>query len=477
MVGRTALHIACASNQMSTAIFLITHADADINAIDKGGRTPLDIYGDIIKTPLSQLEKEKKVEELKTVYEGRKRNGSAGLAGLLQAPSSSSSRTLALTATQTLGQRAEAAALDRKNRALPHFRAANYKAALDLFQEAIALDPENPKYRHNAAHASFKLGYFEYALEELEKCLYLDKTFTKGWALMGEVYLQLHKPSLSLECFAKWKEVDPSDPLCEKNVKKAQDMLDKDLAEAQTNGTAEGRESVEASEGQGQVVISSSPTSSSSPSSSSSSSSPSAKLTSVKFVRRVQARPANMNPFSPSYFTKTSDYYAEDLAADDRATFCTTASCRSKASSLECSVCVKLRVPVWRRCFCSQGCYKDFYRVHKQTHAAVEEGRFVVCKVLAPNGFECAYFGEIDADTGLPHGQGTARGADGTTFDGQWDRGRWEGLGRVLIGGEGHMSGKFLLGTFVGGEANGHCVFSELKTVAPGGSSPALADK
>ena len=56
-----------------------------------------------------------------------------------------------------------------KNRGNAEFKKKNFKEAIELYEEAIKLKPEEPLYYNNKAAAFIELNDFESALKEVEK--------------------------------------------------------------------------------------------------------------------------------------------------------------------------------------------------------------------------------------------------------------------------------------------------------------------
>lgn len=56
-----------------------------------------------------------------------------------------------------------------KNRGNVEFKNKNFKEAIDLYEEAIQLKPEEPLYYNNKAAAYIEMGEFEQAHNELDR--------------------------------------------------------------------------------------------------------------------------------------------------------------------------------------------------------------------------------------------------------------------------------------------------------------------
>lgn len=57
----------------------------------------------------------------------------------------------------------------------------NYKGALAMYEEAIKLCPDNASYYGNRSACYMMMGMYKKALEDAQKAVALDPTFTKGY--------------------------------------------------------------------------------------------------------------------------------------------------------------------------------------------------------------------------------------------------------------------------------------------------------
>lgn len=81
----------------------------------------------------------------------------------------------------------------------------NYKGALTMYDEAVKLCPENPAYLGNRAAAYMMLGMYKKALEDAQKAVALDSTFTKGYIRIAKCCLALGKSTNHSCSYSRYK--------------------------------------------------------------------------------------------------------------------------------------------------------------------------------------------------------------------------------------------------------------------------------
>lgn len=67
----------------------------------------------------------------------------------------------------------------------------NYKGALIMYDEAIKLCPENAAYYGNRSACYMMLGMYKKALDDAQKAVALDPTFTKGYIRIAKCCIAL----------------------------------------------------------------------------------------------------------------------------------------------------------------------------------------------------------------------------------------------------------------------------------------------
>lgn len=85
-----------------------------------------------------------------------------------------------------------------------------YEEAIELYSEAIALDPFNPVYLSNRAAAQSQLQQHELAVEDAKLALKLDPTFSKAYSRMGHAYFQLGQYAASADAYTQGLRLDPA---------------------------------------------------------------------------------------------------------------------------------------------------------------------------------------------------------------------------------------------------------------------------
>lgn len=80
---------------------------------------------------------------------------------------------------------------EKKNEGNEHYKAQNYKQALRLYSDAIAICPETPAYYGNRAACYMMLGDFKSALADSRHSIFLDSKFEKSYIRIVKCCLAL----------------------------------------------------------------------------------------------------------------------------------------------------------------------------------------------------------------------------------------------------------------------------------------------
>jgi len=89
------------------------------------------------------------------------------------------------------------------------FIAGKYQVAIDYFSDGIELTPDNHLLYSNRAACYLKLGEWEKALQDSNKCIELKEDFTKGHFRKGLSLIELGRLE---EAFASIKEAYDLEP-------------------------------------------------------------------------------------------------------------------------------------------------------------------------------------------------------------------------------------------------------------------------
>ena len=89
------------------------------------------------------------------------------------------------------------------------FNDGNFKKAIEFFNQAIDIDPNNHVLFSNRSAAHLSVGNGKEALSDANKCVELNPTWIKGWGRKGASLHMLKKYDESVEAFNKGLEIDP----------------------------------------------------------------------------------------------------------------------------------------------------------------------------------------------------------------------------------------------------------------------------
>jgi tetratricopeptide (TPR) repeat protein len=90
------------------------------------------------------------------------------------------------------------------------FQAGDVQKAINLFTQAIQLDPDNHVFYSNRAAAFMKADSKSKALHDAEKCLELAPDFVKGYSRLGAAQQSLKRFEAAKDTFKKGIEFDPN---------------------------------------------------------------------------------------------------------------------------------------------------------------------------------------------------------------------------------------------------------------------------
>ncbi|KAB7504811.1 Serine/threonine-protein phosphatase 5 [Armadillidium nasatum] len=112
---------------------------------------------------------------------------------------------------ETISEENVAKAEEFKNEANDFFKNQKYDQAIELYTEAINLNPNIAIYYGNRSFAYLKTECFGYALQDATKALELDKTYIKGYYRRASAYMSLGKFKLALKDYETVYKTRPND--------------------------------------------------------------------------------------------------------------------------------------------------------------------------------------------------------------------------------------------------------------------------
>lgn len=141
----------------------------------------------------------------------------------LQAKKSKKPTSPAGTAEVSKSQKKEAEEFKLKGNQLVTQQ--KYAEAIDMYSQAISLDPFNPVFLSNRAAAQSQLQRHDLAVEDAKLALDLDPTFSKAYSRMGHAYYQLGQYQASVEAYTKGLELDPNNNTMQQALAQAQKKI------------------------------------------------------------------------------------------------------------------------------------------------------------------------------------------------------------------------------------------------------------
>ncbi|XP_034941265.1 serine/threonine-protein phosphatase 5 [Chelonus insularis] len=92
-----------------------------------------------------------------------------------------------------------------------HFKSENYEKAIELYTEAIKLNPNVATYYGNRSFAYLRTECFGYALLDASKAIELDRNYVKGYWRRAGAYMSLSRFKLALKDFETVMKARPND--------------------------------------------------------------------------------------------------------------------------------------------------------------------------------------------------------------------------------------------------------------------------
>jgi len=120
---------------------------------------------------------------------------------------------------------------EAKQRGNEYFRAKEYPAAVQEYEEAVKRAPKNAAIRNNLAAALCKIMDFNGAKREIEVALDLDPKYVKAWARKGDIEVLMKENHRAMESYKKGLELDPSNAACKEGLRKVSSMVGSNMSE------------------------------------------------------------------------------------------------------------------------------------------------------------------------------------------------------------------------------------------------------
>ncbi|KAK3378163.1 serine/threonine-protein phosphatase 5 [Podospora didyma] len=120
----------------------------------------------------------------------------------------------------------EEQAVDLKNQGNKAFAAHDWLTAIEFYDKAIELNPNEPTYWSNRAQAHLKTEAYGYAIRDATKAIELKPNFVKAYYRRATAYSAILRPRDALKDFKNCVKIDPSNKdaklklvECERNVR------------------------------------------------------------------------------------------------------------------------------------------------------------------------------------------------------------------------------------------------------------------
>ncbi|CAF0719768.1 unnamed protein product [Adineta ricciae] len=112
-----------------------------------------------------------------------------------------------------------------KNQGNEFVKQEKYKEALEAYNSAIQIDPNNSIYYCNRAAAHNKLNNNEQALNDCFRSIEIDPNYSKAYGRLGVIYLSLDKVHEALDAYKKAHGLEPTNDNYKQSIKLCEDRL------------------------------------------------------------------------------------------------------------------------------------------------------------------------------------------------------------------------------------------------------------
>ena len=86
----------------------------------------------------------------------------------------------------------------------------DYQLAIDLYTQALNIDPKNPIYLSNRSAGYHNMKNYEAARQDAKACTEIDPSYSKGWSRLGLALYALGEARQSMAAYEKGMEVEGS---------------------------------------------------------------------------------------------------------------------------------------------------------------------------------------------------------------------------------------------------------------------------
>ncbi|CAG8443331.1 12337_t:CDS:10 [Acaulospora morrowiae] len=120
----------------------------------------------------------------------------------------------------------------------------DYKAAIQLYDEAISINGNNAVYYANRAAAYSQLGQHDKAIEDATKSSQIDPSYSKSYSRLGHAYFSIGKYNEAVEAYEKGLSLDPNNSTMKSALDAAKQRINEtsvdNLSDRGTRGGAPG---------------------------------------------------------------------------------------------------------------------------------------------------------------------------------------------------------------------------------------------
>eukprot|EP00595_Chromulina_sp_UTEXLB2642_P000360 CAMPEP_0196761234 /NCGR_PEP_ID=MMETSP1095-20130614/397_1 /TAXON_ID=96789 ORGANISM="Chromulina nebulosa, Strain UTEXLB2642" /NCGR_SAMPLE_ID=MMETSP1095 /ASSEMBLY_ACC=CAM_ASM_000446 /LENGTH=561 /DNA_ID=CAMNT_0042110499 /DNA_START=16 /DNA_END=1701 /DNA_ORIENTATION=- len=114
---------------------------------------------------------------------------------------------------------------EAKERGNKAFRESNFPEAIKEYEEAVKRAPKNPSYRNNLAASYLKMGLFNDAKREIERCIEIDRNYVKAWAKKGDIEFFMKEYHKALDSYRAGLQIEPDNSLCKQGLQKTLEKI------------------------------------------------------------------------------------------------------------------------------------------------------------------------------------------------------------------------------------------------------------